>query len=70
MLYCHGPHAPTEPHVWRTVKCQYCHELVAAQVTHPDIGRDGARTGMNGHWMTYCEDCDVWSSIPMLVKVE
>jgi len=55
----------TEP-----VRCPYCKRPMAAQLEHPNVGRDGGDGGLAKHWMAYCEHCDVWTNIPMLRLVE
>lgn len=52
------------------VNCKYCKEPVTAQLDHPNVGRNGGSAHLEKHWMTYCEDCDVWSVIPMLTLVK
>lgn len=46
-----------------TPKCPYCKEPVTTYLDHPNVGRDGATTGLENHWMAYCEECDVWTVI-------
>lgn len=57
---CYAAHVlePLYPygHVWRTVKCQYCHKLVDAQTPHPNH-----RGGNDNSWLTFCKTCDVYS---------
>ena len=43
-------------HIWRTLKCQYCHKLVDVQTPHSN-----PRGGNENHWLTFCASCDVYS---------
>lgn len=57
---CYGAHTLDQPHIWVTLKCRSCDKLVGAQTPHPN-----PRGGMADHWLTVCEDCDVYSNYPM-----
>src|ERR1044071_1344895 len=65
-----GMSSPETGMTEENVRCPYCKRPVTAKLEPPNVGRNGGDGGMAKHWMVYCEECDVWTNIPMFRLVE